>query len=220
MAYAPSTPAQTDPTTAKTNRTVVKPFQRAQLPIRNPLASAYGSYINHICPACHKSHPRGACELKVAGVEHCGLCGLAHYGHSRTCPHIRSETQVREMLEALKSSPEDRELVDAAVKYLRGVKGTLVQQKKRDREKAVLAKGQSNSLPTHTSLGHPPNSSQSQPSDNTNGLGSSGPSVGSANNILGCDLRIIQMQPRSVKTGHTSSVGHDQGLHAQRQMSQ
>jgi hypothetical protein len=41
------------------------------------------------------------------------------------------------MLEALKSSNESKELVDAAMKYLRGVKGTLVQQKKRDREKAA-----------------------------------------------------------------------------------
>lgn len=45
------------------------------------------------------------------------------------------------MLEALKNSPEKKELVDAALKYLRGVKGTLVQQKKRDREKAAVAKG-------------------------------------------------------------------------------
>jgi chromodomain-helicase-DNA-binding protein 4 len=44
------------------------------------------------------------------------------------------------MLEALRSSNEPKELVDAAVKYLRGVKGTLVQQKKRDREKAIAAK--------------------------------------------------------------------------------
>jgi hypothetical protein len=39
------------------------------------------------------------------------------------------------MLKALKSSNESRELVDVAVRYLRGVKGTLVQQKRRDREK-------------------------------------------------------------------------------------
>lgn len=118
---------------------VVKSFQRAHIPIRSPLEPTYGSFSNRICPACHKQHPQGACELKAAGVEHCGLCGLAHYGHSRTCPHIKSETQVREMLEALKSSPEKKELVDAALKYLRGVKGTLVQQKKRDREKAAAA---------------------------------------------------------------------------------
>jgi chromodomain-helicase-DNA-binding protein 4 len=127
---------------ASTNKPKVKPFQRAQIPIRTPLESTYGSYGNKVCPACLKQHPQGACELKASGVEHCGLCGLAHYGHSRTCPHIKSETQVREMLEALKNSPEKRELVDAAMKYLRGVKGTLVQQKKKDREKAAaLANG-------------------------------------------------------------------------------
>lgn len=41
------------------------------------------------------------------------------------------------MLQALKNSPEKRELIELATKYLRGVKGTLVQQKKRDREKAA-----------------------------------------------------------------------------------
>jgi hypothetical protein len=42
------------------------------------------------------------------------------------------------MLEALKNSPEDKKLVEIAAKYLRGVKGTLVQQKKKDREKAMM----------------------------------------------------------------------------------
>ncbi|XPS69142.1 hypothetical protein M3J09_001422 [Ascochyta lentis] len=115
----------------------VKPFVRAHIPIRPPFEPANLLHTNHICPACHKPHPSGACELKAAGVEHCGLCGLAHYGYGRTCPHIRSETQVREMLQALKNSPEKKELIDLAMKYLRGVKGTLVQQKKRDREKAA-----------------------------------------------------------------------------------
>jgi hypothetical protein len=50
------------------------------------------------------------------------------------------------MLQALKSSPEKRELVDAAVKYLRGVKGHLVQQKKKDHEKAMAISG-GNPLP-------------------------------------------------------------------------
>jgi chromodomain-helicase-DNA-binding protein 4 len=112
----------------------VKPFVRVNLPIRNPFEPTHPN--THICQACHKNHPLGACDLKAAGVEHCGLCGLAHYGYGRTCPHIKSETQVREMLAALKNSPEKKELIDLAVKYLRGVKGTLVQQKKRDREKA------------------------------------------------------------------------------------
>lgn len=115
----------------------VKPFVRANIPIRSPFEPTHLTHNNHFCPACLKHHPSGACELKAAGVEHCGLCGLAHYGQGRTCPHIRSETQVREMLQALKNSPEKKELIDLAIKYLRGVKGALVQQKKRDREKAA-----------------------------------------------------------------------------------
>ncbi|CAI9637243.1 unnamed protein product [Alternaria burnsii] len=166
----------------------VKPFARAIIPMRNPLVPTYGAPGIHICPACHKNHPSGACELKAAGVEHCGLCGLAHYGHSRTCPHIRSETQVREMLEALKNSPEKKELVDAAIKYLRGVKGTLVQQKKRDREKAALAKGQPVPPPAYAGIGRPPKNAYSRPHgapngslNRMNGAGGSSPAVGSSN---------------------------------------
>lgn len=122
----------------------IKPFKRAHLPLRSPLEPTYGSYSNRVCPACHKLHPQGACELKEAGVEHCNLCGMAHYGQGRTCPHIKSETQVRAMLQALKNSPEPRPLVDAALKYLRGVKGTLVQAKKKNVEKAAALKGGGN----------------------------------------------------------------------------
>lgn len=140
--------------TQTNGNTPVKPFKRAQLPVRSPHEAAYGQYTMPTCAACHKMHPRGACELKVAGVEHCGLCGLAHYGHSRTCPHIKSETQVRKMLEALKSSPEKKELVDLAIKYLRGVKGTLVQSKKREKEKALkMAGGGGGSIPA-PNVGH------------------------------------------------------------------
>jgi superfamily II DNA or RNA helicase len=153
----------------RTNEATVKPFERATILIRNPLEPTYGSFGNRICPACHMNHPQGACELKAAGVEHCGLCGLAHFGHSRTCPHIKSETQVREMLEALKNSPEKKELVDAAMKYLRGVKGTLVQQKKRDREKAALAAGQPIPPPTQTGTSRPPKSAYPRPPGATNG---------------------------------------------------
>jgi chromodomain-helicase-DNA-binding protein 4 len=149
------------PKVPKTNPPgTVKPFARAQLPLRNPLEPTYDNRTIHICYACHKNHPPGACDLKQAGVEHCGLCGLAHFGHSRTCPHIKSETQVREMLRALKSSGEEKGLVDAAMKYLRGVKGTLVQQKKKDREKAQAKKAAEMGLPVPTpaptSIGRPP----------------------------------------------------------------
>ncbi|KAF3040471.1 hypothetical protein E8E12_004481 [Didymella heteroderae] len=124
------------PPSPKLTSSSVKPFVRANLPIRNPFEPTQPNA--HICQACHKNHPLGACDLKAAGVEHCGLCGLAHYGYGRSCPHIKSETQVRGMLAALKNSPEKKELIDLAVKYLRGVKGALVQQKKRDRDKAEV----------------------------------------------------------------------------------
>lgn len=118
------------------NGSAVKPFVRAPLPITPPITS-HISYATPACPACQLQHPRGACALKLAGAEHCGLCGLAHYGAGRICPHINSETQVREMLETLKNSTEPKHLVETATKYLRGVKGHLVQKKKREREKAL-----------------------------------------------------------------------------------
>ncbi|RMZ74558.1 CHD1-transcriptional regulator [Pyrenophora seminiperda CCB06] len=187
---------------AKAKRTAVKPFERAHIPIRNPLESAYSFHSNHICPACHKNHPQGACELKAAGVEHCGLCGLAHYGHSRTCPHIKSETQVREMLEALKNSPEKKELIDAATKYLRGVKGTLVQQKKREREKAAMAQGQPLPVPTHAGVAVPSNNTHVQPPCPNNGVDAV-PQPGGLPNGL----------PRhNVPSAHQGSVNMHQGI--------
>jgi len=87
------------------------------------------------CVACQSVHIQGNCALKRAGVEICNLCGVAHFGHARVCPHINSETQVRNMLIALKESPEAGHLVKEAKKYLAGVKGTLVQKKKFEMEK-------------------------------------------------------------------------------------
>lgn len=53
------------------------------------------------CRACTTHHPVGNCPLKIAGVEFCNLCGMAHYGHARVCPHIQSETQVSHVRNAL-----------------------------------------------------------------------------------------------------------------------
>lgn len=89
------------------------------------------------CYACGTLHRVGYCPLKAAGEEYCNLCGLAHFGQSRTCPHIRSETQVRDMLSALKQSTESRYLIDTATKYLKGVKGHLVADKKRRMQRAA-----------------------------------------------------------------------------------
>lgn len=80
------------------------------------------------CTACDQFHPIGYCLLKRAGVEHCGLCGIPHFGFSRTCPHLNSETQVAVMLGSLKESTEQRALVEEATKYLRGIRGHLVRR--------------------------------------------------------------------------------------------
>jgi Chromatin remodeling factor Mit1 C-terminal Zn finger 2 len=72
----------------------------------------------------------GWCRLKLAGVEHCGLCGLAHLGNGRTCPHLNSEIQVATLLGTLKESTESHELKDKATKYLRMIRGDLVQRKR------------------------------------------------------------------------------------------
>lgn len=77
----------------------------------------------------------GWCQLKMAGVEHCGLCGLAHIGHGRTCPHLNSETQVARLLGTLKESTESRELKEAATRYLRMIRDDLIQRKRNQETK-------------------------------------------------------------------------------------
>ena len=79
----------------------------------------------------------GWCRLKIAGVEHCGLCGLAHMGHGRTCPHLNDEKQVETLLMTLKESTESRELVDEAVRYLRVIRGDLVSQRRQRERRAI-----------------------------------------------------------------------------------
>ncbi|KAG8625334.1 hypothetical protein KVT40_007085 [Elsinoe batatas] len=103
--------------------------------ISNPSQRPTNGPIITTCVACDNMHAQGSCPLKKAGLERCNLCGLAHFGHARICPHINSETQVRAMLDALKQSPEQGPLVREARKYLTGVKGTLVQKKKLEEEK-------------------------------------------------------------------------------------
>ena len=129
------------PTDGPTGNTTIQQAQNNQNP------TSLGRLVPHKpCPACDLPHPRGSCPLKIAGVEYCPLCGLAHYGSQRTCPHINSETQVREMLAALKSSSESKELVTEAKRYLSGVKGTLVQRKKMERQKREYERGRGGEL--------------------------------------------------------------------------
>lgn len=84
-----------------------------------------------VCNLCHQTHFTGSCPMKIASVEYCNICGMAHFGHGRVCPHFRSETQVRQMLDTLQQSLEPKYIVDAAKKYLKGLKGHLVQDKRK-----------------------------------------------------------------------------------------
>lgn len=106
-----------------------RPFKRVQVPVAAPdlvgLDGTSDSDYVAPCIACEKRHGLGQCPLKEAGVEHCPLCGLAHLGGRRACPHFNSTLQVRRMLEALNLSKETPSLVSAAKKYLRGVLGHL-----------------------------------------------------------------------------------------------
>lgn len=75
----------------------------------------------NLCIACSEIHPLGYCPLKEAGVETCGLCGLAHFGRRRVCPHFQSKIQVLRMIKALELSNEPLELKFAAQKYLKNI---------------------------------------------------------------------------------------------------
>lgn len=121
-----------------------RPFKRVRAPTgQAPYIGTGGpsQYANvgqlpppHHCSACDEEHPMGWCRIKLAGVEHCGLCGIAHLGHSRTCPHLTDEMQVGRLLQTLKESPEPREYVEAATKYLRMIRGDLMQRKRKKME--------------------------------------------------------------------------------------
>ncbi|KAJ5820554.1 hypothetical protein N7474_006145 [Penicillium riverlandense] len=103
-----------------------RPFIRVRSPppVR-PMSTDDTGDLRLACAACKKHHGRGSCPLKLAGVEYCPLCGLAHFGRNRSCPHLQSESQVRRMLVALSKSTEHPEHVTLARQYLRGILGHL-----------------------------------------------------------------------------------------------
>lgn len=91
------------------------------------------------CAACEHHHPTGSCPLKLAGVEYCPLCGIAHFGRGRTCPHISSVTQLQVMQEAIKHSPETPELKELARRKLTSLIGS-IRHKRKLAEEAKAAK--------------------------------------------------------------------------------
>ena len=130
------------------NASISQPrFRRAEVPLLTkgvPLSQG-----GRDCLACGQRHPPGYCPLMIAGVECCELCGIAHYGHLRTCPHLTSVTQLRLMLEAIKHSTEPQEIKDLAKKRVVGLIGSINYARRQERE----AKNRKESLPSPVSNG-------------------------------------------------------------------
>ncbi|EKV07280.1 Chromatin remodeling complex subunit (Chd3), putative [Penicillium digitatum PHI26] len=91
------------------------------------------------CVACQKHHITGRCPLRHAGVEFCGLCGLAHWGGRRACPHMQSSVQITRMLEALEKSTEAPPLISLAKRYLQGILKSVARTARDERKKAMLS---------------------------------------------------------------------------------
>lgn len=66
-------------------------------------------------------------------------------GHGRTCPHLNDEKQVETLLLTLKESTESRQLIDEAVRYLRGIRAELVGQR-RQKERKMAAEQERRAL--------------------------------------------------------------------------
>ncbi|RMD42327.1 hypothetical protein DV735_g2779, partial [Chaetothyriales sp. CBS 134920] len=140
---------------------LVKPFVRAKIPA-GPVpyynmdgSAAYNDTTVppvHQCPACGEVHPLGWCRIKLAGVEHCGLCGVAHLGHSRTCPNLNSEHEVLMLLESLKESTEPWEIVESAVGYLRAIRADLAQRRRLAQKKTLAQAGPARPQSLHRHL--------------------------------------------------------------------
>ena len=127
--------------------TAVPVFKRAQVPLmasgtqlppQIPVLDG-GKSPPATCPACGNYHVPGRCPLKVAGVEYCPLCGIAHFGRGRICPHINSITQLQAMLEAIKHSTESAELKELAKKKLTGLIGSIRQKRRQEEEGRAAA---------------------------------------------------------------------------------
>ena len=178
----PSETYSKQPALAEPRAPVITPGMAQTVPLQD---------VNHHtgqllpCLACGAPHPVGHCPLKFAKVEHCPLCGIAHYGHQRTCPHLNSITQCRGMLAALKDSREPRAEIEQAKKYIVGVIGDLQRRKKMKEMAALQANGPSSRW--HPPLQAPPQSgarpgdSATHPSNVTVPFGVSGSQVAPMN---------------------------------------
>ncbi|EAW10769.1 putative chromatin remodeling complex subunit (Chd3) [Aspergillus clavatus NRRL 1] len=145
-----------------TSQVTVRSFKRVVAEDVDSLANGAGTMDGNVearhptCFICNMPHPRGSCRLRMAGVEHCGLCGLAHFGVGRTCPHLHSELQVARMLDALKQSTEAPELVEKAKKYVQGIRGSLAQRRRQLASRAAATGHPSDQVPGAAAIGTVP----------------------------------------------------------------
>ena len=84
------------------------------------------------CLICSNRHVPGHCPLREIQPQQCPLCGFHHIHHRRTCPLLGDLDAVKEIQKKLKESTEDRAVLDAAVTFIRGVKGGLDRKKKKE----------------------------------------------------------------------------------------
>ncbi|KAJ5169695.1 SNF2-related protein [Penicillium coprophilum] len=123
---------------AEAEQRAARAFRRVDTPPPPPMGTFDGAQDDlPSCVACQHRHVPGNCPLRHAGVEFCGLCGLAHWGGRRACPHLQSRLQVGRMLEALEKSAEAPALIMGAKRYLQGILKS-VARIERDRKKASL----------------------------------------------------------------------------------
>ncbi|KAJ5823461.1 SNF2-related protein [Penicillium robsamsonii] len=125
---------------AEAEQRAARAFRRVDSPPPPPPMGTFDGAQDDIisCVACQHRHVAGRCPLRHAGVEFCGLCGLAHWGGHRVCPHLQSRLQVSRMLEALEKSVEAPALIMGAKRYLQGILKS-VARSERNRKKNSLA---------------------------------------------------------------------------------
>lgn len=82
------------------------------------------------CSHCKAEHPVGECPQQQGGLEHCGLCSIAHLSVSRKCPQTATEVQLRLMLDSLKHSTEPKEHLAATKQLLKRELAERIRRKK------------------------------------------------------------------------------------------
>lgn len=109
-------------------------FRRAEVPLLTQNTPTSNIKGHRHCLACTQYHRPGSCPLMLAGVEHCELCGIAHFGFQRNCPHLTSITQLRMMMDAIKNSTEPQDIKDLAKKRVVGIIGSLNSTRRHEQE--------------------------------------------------------------------------------------